>query len=87
MSDGAESILGGSARKFDATASVGASVKARQLVAENCTANASTGSNIYVNASRELRMDASLDSTIYYVGSAKVLAQSESVGSAIKRKD
>ena len=86
-SGGADAILQGSARSLNAEGSGGADVDARKLIVETCNANSSGGSDVYVNATQELRMKASGGSDIYYSGSAKVLAKSESGGSDIKRRD
>lgn len=87
LSEGSGAVVEGSARTLDAMASVGATVNASELIVENCTANASTGSKINVNVSRKLSMDASLGSTIHYTGSANVLTKKETMGSTIKRED
>ena len=86
-SGGADATLQGSARSLNAEGSGGADLDARKLSVETCNASSSGGSDVYVNASRELRMKASGGSDIYYYGSAKVLAKSESGGSDIKRRD
>ncbi|WP_338874981.1 head GIN domain-containing protein [Spirosoma sp. SC4-14] len=86
-SGGADIVLQGSAHKLNANGSGGADLDARKLTVEVCNAHSSGGSDVYVNASRELSMKASGGSDIYYYGSAKVLAKSESGGSDIHRKD
>lgn len=84
---GADATLQGSVRTLNAHGSGGADLDARKLTADICNANSSGGSDVYVNASKELSMKASGGSDIYYYGSAKVLAKSESGGSDIKRRD
>ena len=59
----------------------------RNLTVEVCNANSSGGSDVYVNATRELSLKASGGSDIYYSGRGKVLAKSESGGSDISRRD
>lgn len=86
-SGGADAILQGSARSLNAEGSGGADLDARKLIVETCNANSSGGSDVYINATRELRMKASGGSDIYYYGPAKVLGKSESGGSDIKRRD
>lgn len=86
-SGGADALLQGSARMFNASGSGGANLDARKLTVENCNANSSGGSDVYVNARNELKMKASGGSDIYYYGSARVVARSESGGSDIIRKD
>ncbi|GAB4034026.1 hypothetical protein GCM10028774_18980 [Spirosoma jeollabukense] len=85
-SGGADAILQGSARTLNASGSGGADLDARKLTVDVCNANSSGGSDVYVNASKELTMKASGGSDIYYYGSAKVLSQSKSGGSDISRK-
>ncbi|GAB4023742.1 head GIN domain-containing protein [Spirosoma koreense] len=86
-SGGADAILQGSARTLNANGSGGADLDARKLMVEVCRANSSGGSDVYVNASQELNMQASGGSDIYYYGSAKVLSKSKSGGSDISRRD
>ena len=86
-SGGADVTVQGSARSLNAEGSGGADLDARKLIVETCNASSSGGSDVYVNATQELRMKASGGSDIYYYGPAKVLAKSESGGSDIKRKD
>lgn len=86
-SGGADAVLQGSARTLNANGSGGADLDARKLTVEVCRANSSGGSDVYVNASQELSMQASGGSDIYYSGSAKVLSKSKSGGSDITRRD
>ncbi|MCX6214986.1 head GIN domain-containing protein [Spirosoma sp.] len=86
-SGGADATLQGSARTLNASGSGGSDLDARKLVVDICNANSSGGSDVYVNASRELTMKASGGSDIYYSGSAKVVASSKSGGSDITRRD
>jgi hypothetical protein len=86
-SGGADLKLEGSARTLNAEGSGGADLDARQLTVDVCNANSSGGSDVYVNATRELSMKASGGSDIYYYGSANVVAKSESGGSDITKKN
>lgn len=86
-SGGADLKLEGSARMLNAEGSGGSDLDARDLVVETCNANSSGGSDVYINASREMSLKASGGSDIYYYGRAKVLAKSESGGSDITRRD
>lgn len=86
-SGGADAIIEGSARTLNANGSGGSDLDARKLTVEICRANSSGGSDVYVNASQELSMQASGGSDIYYYGSAKVLSQSKSGGSDISRRN
>lgn len=84
---GADLTLEGSARTLNASGSGGADLDARKLIVGICNADSSGGSDVYVNATRELSLKASGGSDIYYYGSAKVLAKSESGGSDITHKN
>ncbi len=86
-SGGADAILQGSARTLNANGSGGSDLDARKLTVDVCKANSSGGSDVYVNATQELSMQASGGSDIYYSGSAKVLSRSKSGGSDISRRD
>ncbi|QJW88795.1 DUF2807 domain-containing protein [Spirosoma taeanense] len=86
-SGGADAVLQGSARTLNAEGSGGSDLDARKLTVEVCNANSSGGSDVYVNATRELSMRASGGSDIYYYGSAKVRTKSESGGSDISHRD
>ena len=86
-SGGADLKLDGSARTLNANGSGGSDLDARQLTVEICNAHSSGGSDVYVNATRELSMKASGGSDIYYYGPAKVLAKSESGGSDITHRN
>ena len=87
VSGGGDASLQGSARTLNASGSGGADLDARKLIAEICNANSSGGSEVYVNATREMSLKASGGSDIYYYGPAKVLAKSKSGGSDITRKE
>ncbi|CCH54823.1 hypothetical protein BN8_04030 [Fibrisoma limi BUZ 3] len=86
-SGGADVILQGSVRKLNADGSGGSELDARKLTAEICNARSTGGSDVYVNATKEISMRATGGSDLYYYGPAKVLAKSESGGSDITRRD
>jgi hypothetical protein len=86
-SGGADAILQGSARTLNANGSGGADLDARKLTVEVCRAESSGGSDVYVNASKELNLSASGGSDIYYSGSARVVSKNKSGGSDIKQLD
>lgn len=86
-SGGADLVLEGQARTLNAEGSGGADLDARKLTVETGTVNSSGGSDVYVNATRELTLKASGGSDIYHYGPARVVARSKSGGSAITRKD
>lgn len=84
-SGGADAVLQGSARTLNANGSGGADLDARKLTVETCKAESSGGSDVYVNASKELSMSASGGADIYYSGSARVVSKSKSGGADIKQ--
>lgn len=86
-SGGADIVLEGQARTLNADGSGGADLDARKLIVETGNANSSGGSDVYINATRELTLKASGGSDIYYYGSARVAGQSKSGGSDIIRKN
>ncbi len=87
LSGGADVDLQGSARIFNAEGSGGADLDADQFVAENCTAYAHGGSDMSVNASREIALKASGGGDISYRGSARMVSKSESGGGDISRRN
>lgn len=87
VSGGADVDLQGSVREFNAVTSGGADLNANGLVAETCTAYAHGGSDMSVNANREITMVAAGASDITYSGSAKVISQTKSGGADITRKN
>ncbi|RYC68072.1 MULTISPECIES: head GIN domain-containing protein [Spirosoma] len=86
-SGGADLLIEGSARVLNASGSGGADLDARKLVVEVGNAVSSGGSDVYINATRELSLKASGGSDIYYYGSARVLGKSESGGSDITKRN
>ncbi|RIV25185.1 DUF2807 domain-containing protein [Fibrisoma montanum] len=86
-SGGADVILQGSVRKLNADGSGGSELDARKLTADVCNARSTGGSDVYVNATKELTMLATGGSDLYYYGPARIVAKKESGGSDITRRD
>lgn len=80
-SSGSDIRITGEAATFIADASSGADIKARKLVTKNCTANASSGSDISVHVTESLTADASSGADISYSGDASVKKNKSSSGS------
>jgi len=83
-SSGADIRLGGSTNLFYVDASSGSDVKAMDLVAKVCRANASSGADIKVNVQDELTADASSGADIGYSGNPKVETRKSVSGSVHK---
>lgn len=76
----------GIAKKLNADASGASTVDAENLKAEDANVEASGASSSIVNASNELKADASGASKITYVGEPKNLKQNSSGGSSVNKK-
>jgi hypothetical protein len=78
--------IDGEARELKARASGASSIKAENLKVENADVDASGASNITVNASGDLRAEASGASSVTYIGSPRSLKQNSSGASSINKK-
>jgi hypothetical protein len=83
-SSGANIRLGGRANLLYADASSGSDIKAVELEAKVCRANASSGADIRVNVSEELTADASSGADIGYSGDPTVDSRKSASGSVYK---
>jgi hypothetical protein len=83
-SSGANIRLGGRANLFYADASSGSDIKAIDLEAKVCRANASSGADIRVNVTQELTADASSGADIGYSGDPRVDSRKSASGSVYK---
>lgn len=85
---GASSVtLSGSVQNFYAEASGASSIKAYDLTAETCEAEASGASGISVTVTKEIKAEASGASSIGYKGSASATRIDASGASSIKKRD
>ncbi|MFS4418653.1 head GIN domain-containing protein [Maribacter sp. 2307ULW6-5] len=71
-SSGANLSVAGNVGVLSAQGSSGANIRARDLLAKDCRAAASSGANVQVNASKSLRADASSGGNVSYSGTAEV---------------
>jgi len=83
---GSEANVSGSTGSLSVTATGGSAYNGYQLTTDNCKADASGGSGIYVTANKEVNGKASGGSDIYYKGSAVIKGSETSGGSGIRRK-
>lgn len=86
LSGGSEATVSGSSASLSINANGGSSYNGYQLSADNCQADASGGSGIYVTANKEMSGKASGGSDIYYKGAAAIKSSESSGGSGIRRK-
>ena len=85
-SSGADIVLKGKAGNLDATASSDSDINAKNLKANTCILNASSGSDIIVTVSESIDAKASSGSDIIYYGNPQKQNVSTSSGADIKRK-
>jgi hypothetical protein len=83
-SSGADIYMEGQTNQLFATASSGSDIKARNLKAAVCEANASSGADIHVYVSESLKADASSGGDIRYDGAAQANLHKSSAGSVRK---
>lgn len=87
VSSGGEQQLSGHTRNFLGKASSGANLKAGDLLSENSTTEASSGSSVYVYASIKLVARASSGGNIHYKGGATVVTKEENSGGSVDKDD
>jgi hypothetical protein len=80
---GSDAKLTGSARVLNAESSGGSDLKAEDFEVEICKVRASGGSDAYVRANKEVYLDASGGSDVYWYGRAKIISKRSSGGSDI----
>ncbi|MGE5944495.1 MAG: head GIN domain-containing protein [Flavobacteriales bacterium] len=85
-SSGSGIKLTGNAIKLIAEASSGSNIIAGDLISESSQANASSGSNITVNTSKELIAKASSGGGINYYGNPERVEKSDSASGSIRKK-
>lgn len=84
-SGGSDIDISGKAVNARIDVSGGSDFKGNNLQTENCDADASGGSDIYVTVIKELKADASGGSDIYYKGSANVKSRKSGGSDIVKR--
>jgi hypothetical protein len=84
-SGGSDLHISGSAKTIDIDVSGGSDFKGFDLVVENCTIDASGGSDVSITANKELNVDASGGSDVHYKGTAVITKVKSSGGGSVKR--
>ncbi len=84
-SSGALVKLSGDTNDINATSSSGSSIKAVDLIANNCSTKSSSGSSIKVHCKESLTAKASSGSSTKYSGSATSVTKSKSSGASIRK--
>ena len=84
-SSGADIELSGKAENFKVSSSSGSNVKAYDLQARNCNADASSGSGIKIHAAETIEASASSGGNISYKGNPRVLSERNSSGGNIRK--
>ena len=86
LSGASKAKIDGVTSEFNGRASGASSIDAANLKAENADVNSSGASNITVNASGDLKADASGASSVTYIGDPKSIKQNASGASSVKKK-
>lgn len=86
ISGASKVTIDGEVRELNATASGASSINAEGLKTENADADSSGASSITVNATGDLKANASGASSVTYVGDPKSLKQNSSGASSVKKK-
>ena len=85
-SSGSDIRVSGTAETLIADANQGSDIRAGDLEVKNCTAEASSGSDITVNASEEINARASGGGDVKYAGNPNVVKKRASFSGNIKKK-
>jgi len=84
-SSGAEIVLSGQVKKFNVSTSSGSDIKAYELVARDCDANASSGSDIKLTVTDSFHANASSGADIKYKGNPEIIIKNSNSGGSVKR--
>lgn len=87
QSGGSDADISGRVTNLTIDASGGSDLDGFDLVAENCNASCSGGSDVHITVNKELVADASGGSDIRYRGNATVKKSSSSGGSSVSRRE
>jgi hypothetical protein len=77
---GSNIFLNGTVKSFNVKTNSGSNVKAGDLLAETCTAKASSGANIWVNVQKSLNATVSSGGNLWYSGEPGSLNVEKSSG-------
>lgn len=86
-SSGAEIVLHGKANKFKVSSSSGSDVEAFNLVARECNASASSGSDIKLRVTDSFEANASSGADIKYKGNPSVINKNNNSGGSIRQSN
>lgn len=86
QSGGSDLDISGRATNVKIDASGGSDLNAYGLIAENCYAECSGGSDVTITVNKELEAEASGGSDIHYKGSAVIKKKSSSGGSSVTKR-
>lgn len=84
-SGGSDIDVSGSAKTIHIEASGGSDFKGSDFVVENCTIDASGGSDVYITVNKELSVDASGGSDVHYKGTGLIREIKNSGGGSVKK--
>lgn len=84
-SSGAGMVLRGEANHFKASSSSGSDIKAYELIAKECTAKASSGSDIKLNVSDRFDGRASSGADIKFKGNPDEVYQNDNSGGSVRK--
>jgi len=84
-SGGSDIHISGAAKTLDIDVSGGSDFKGFDLTVENCTVEASGGSDVSVTATKELNVESSGGSDVYYKGAALIRNIKSSGGGSVKK--
>jgi len=87
QSGGSDTYIGGSATRLHIHTSGGSDFHGYDLVTDNCQADASGGSDIYVTVNKELNAETSGGSDVHYGGNGVIHEAHSSGSSSISKRD
>jgi Putative auto-transporter adhesin, head GIN domain len=87
QSGGSDSYIGGSATRLHIHATGGSDFHGYDLATDNCQADASGGSDIYVTVNKELNAETSGGSDVHYKGNGVIRESHSSGSSSISKRD
>jgi hypothetical protein len=86
VSSGADAVLKGKVDFFSGSASSGSDLRAKELIARNCRAKASSGGDVSVYASESIEANASSGGDVNYYGSPEKVNASDSSGGDVNQR-
>jgi len=86
VSSGADAVLSGKANFFYGKSSSGSDLKAKELIATNCKAKASSGGDVSVYASESIEANASSGGDVSYYGNPSKVDVNSTSGGDVNRR-